>query len=86
MGESAVLKRRASGIFYGWVIVIISLVSITLIYGMRHSFSVFFPFTLDEFETSLTLHSPRLAGKNNRFKSIPSNDEDEDRTKNSKED
>lgn len=35
--------------FYGWVIVGISLVSMTLIYGIRHSFSVFFPSILDEF-------------------------------------
>ncbi len=35
--------------FYGWVIVGISLVSMTLIYGIRHSFSVFFPPILDEF-------------------------------------
>jgi len=36
-------------IFYGCVIVFVSLISMTLIYGMRHSFSVFFPFILDEF-------------------------------------
>ncbi len=35
--------------FYGWVIVGISLVGMTLIYGIRHSFSVFFPSILDEF-------------------------------------
>ena len=35
--------------FYGWVIVGTSLVSMTLIYGIRHSFSVFFPPILDEF-------------------------------------
>ena len=29
--------------FYGWVIVGTSIVSMTLIYGIRHSFSVFFP-------------------------------------------
>lgn len=35
--------------FYGWVIVGIAIVSMTLIYGIRHSFSVFFPSILDEF-------------------------------------
>jgi MFS family permease len=35
--------------FYGWVIVGTSLASMTLIYGIRHSFSVFFPPILDEF-------------------------------------
>jgi len=36
-------------LFYGWVIVGITAVSFTLIYGIRHSFSVFFPSILDEF-------------------------------------
>jgi len=40
---------KCPNFFYGWVIVTISLISMTLIYGMRHSFSVFFPFILDEF-------------------------------------
>lgn len=35
--------------FYGWVIVCIAIVSMTLIYGIRHTFSVFFPSILDEF-------------------------------------
>lgn len=35
--------------FYGWVIVIIAVIAMTLIYGIRHSFSVFFPSILDEF-------------------------------------
>ncbi|HEY82126.1 MAG TPA: MFS transporter [Dehalococcoidia bacterium] len=35
--------------FYGWVIVGITIISMTLIYGIRHSFSVFFPAILDEF-------------------------------------
>ena len=35
--------------FYGWIIVGITVVSMTLIYGIRHSFSVFFPSILDEF-------------------------------------
>jgi MFS family permease len=35
--------------FYGWVVVGITVVSVTLIYGIRHSFSVFFPSILDEF-------------------------------------
>jgi MFS family permease len=40
---------RGPHFFYGWVIVGINLVSMTLIYGIRHSFSVFFPPILDEF-------------------------------------
>jgi sugar phosphate permease len=36
-------------LFYGWVIVGISFVSTILIYGIRHSFSVFFPHILHEF-------------------------------------
>ena len=35
--------------FYGWVIVGITVVSTVLIYGIRHSFAVFFPPILDEF-------------------------------------
>ena len=35
--------------FYGWIIVGMSFISMTLIYGVRHSFSVFFPPILDEF-------------------------------------
>ena len=40
---------RRPPIFYGWVIVGIAIVSQTLIYGVRHSFSVFFSPILDEF-------------------------------------
>jgi len=35
--------------FYGWVVVGISLVSMTLIYGIRHSFAIFFSYILGEF-------------------------------------
>lgn len=35
--------------FYGWVIVGITVVSMILIYGIRHSFSIFFPSILNEF-------------------------------------
>ncbi len=35
--------------FYGWVIVGTAILGMTLIYGTRHSFSVFFPPILDEF-------------------------------------
>ena len=35
--------------FYGWVIVGIAIVNMALIYGIRHSFSVFLPPILDEF-------------------------------------
>ncbi|GAG03352.1 unnamed protein product, partial [marine sediment metagenome] len=40
---------RPQRIFYGWVIVGIAVISLTLIYGIRHSFAVFFPPILDEF-------------------------------------
>lgn len=43
-------QRRS--IFYGWVMVGISIASLTLVYGIRHSFSVFFPSILDEFSWS----------------------------------
>jgi len=35
--------------FYGWVIVVVCAILNTLAYGIRHSFSVFFPPILDEF-------------------------------------
>jgi MFS family permease len=35
--------------FYGWMIVAITVISMILIYGIRHSFSVFFAPILDEF-------------------------------------
>ncbi len=40
---------RRSRISYAWVIVGIVVISMTLIYGIRHSFSVFFPSILEEF-------------------------------------
>jgi len=40
---------RSPRLFYGWVIVGITVVSMVLIYGIRHSFSIFFPSILDEF-------------------------------------
>ena len=42
------MAKRPS-LFYGWIIVAIVFVSTTLIYGIRHSFAVFFPPILDEF-------------------------------------
>jgi len=42
------MTKRPS-FFYGWVIVCIAAVSMTLVMGVRHSFSVFFPPILDEF-------------------------------------
>ena len=41
--------ERQPRFFYGWAIVGITAVSLVLIYGIRHSFSVFFPPILDEF-------------------------------------
>jgi len=42
-----IVKR--SPFFYGWVIVGIGVIGMTLTYGTRHSFSVFFPAILNEF-------------------------------------
>ena len=36
-------------LFYGWIIVLITVIAMALVYGTRHSFSVFFPPILDEF-------------------------------------
>jgi hypothetical protein len=35
--------------FYGWVILAIAIFSMMLIYGIRHSFSIFFASILSEF-------------------------------------
>jgi sugar phosphate permease len=40
---------RRAGLSYAWVIVGIIIVSMMLIYGIRHSFAVFFPSILEEF-------------------------------------
>ena len=40
---------RCPRFFYGWIVVGYAVVSMVLIYGIRHSFSVFFPPILDEF-------------------------------------
>lgn len=45
------MKRRLP-FFYGWYLVVICFVSMTFIYGIRHSFSVFFSPFLDEFRWS----------------------------------
>lgn len=36
-------------LFYGWVLVLMALATMTLVYGIRHSFSVFFPPILADF-------------------------------------
>jgi sugar phosphate permease len=46
--EDLIMAKRPH-LFYGWVIVGITVVSLTLIYGIRHTFSIFFPSILDEF-------------------------------------
>ena len=38
--------------FYGWVVVGIAVITMTLVYGVRHSFAVFFPSILDQFSWS----------------------------------
>ena len=40
---------RHSPFFYGWVIIAVGMITGMLVYGARHSFSVFFPEILDEF-------------------------------------
>ena len=40
---------KSKPIFYGWIIVGVSTISMAVIYGIRSSFSVFFPPILDEF-------------------------------------
>jgi len=44
--------RRGSPIFYGWYLVGICILSMILIYGIRHSFAVFFSPILEEFRWS----------------------------------
>ena len=36
-------------LYYGWVIVGVAAFTMMLVYGIRHSFSVFFPSILDHF-------------------------------------
>ncbi|MBW1695652.1 MAG: MFS transporter [Deltaproteobacteria bacterium] len=36
-------------VYYGWIIVAVSAITMTLVYGVRHSFSIFFPSILNEF-------------------------------------
>ena len=43
---------RKSHIFYGWYLVAICIISMILIYGIRHSFAVFFSPILEEFRWS----------------------------------
>jgi len=40
---------RRPALFYGWVIVAVTVIGMLIIYGVRHSFSVFFVDILDEF-------------------------------------
>jgi len=44
--------KRTAPIFYGWYLVAICIVSMVLIYGIRHSFAVFFSPILEEFRWS----------------------------------
>jgi MFS family permease len=46
--ERISMSKRSS-FYYGWVIVGIAALTMTLVYGVRHSFSVFFPSILNEF-------------------------------------
>jgi MFS family permease len=41
--------NRHSSFFYGWVIIAVSIITSMLVYGVRYSFSIFFPEILDEF-------------------------------------
>ncbi|MDP6043301.1 MAG: hypothetical protein QF906_03870 [Dehalococcoidales bacterium] len=40
---------KRSRFFYGWVIVIVGVLIMTLAYGVRYSFSVFFSSLLEQF-------------------------------------
>jgi len=42
------LKKR-QGIFYGWVVLSVALITIVLGYGIRNTFSVFYPTIVEEF-------------------------------------
>jgi len=42
-------KGKYPAFYYGWVIIAVSILTNMLVYGVRHSFSVFFPEILDEF-------------------------------------
>src|SRR5512138_2994167 len=42
-------KNHEPSFFYGWVIVAVAVVTGTIVYGVRYSFSVFFPEILSEF-------------------------------------
>jgi MFS family permease len=41
--------KKKSSFFYGWVIIIVGIVTGMLVYGVRYSFSIFFPPILKEF-------------------------------------
>jgi len=43
---------RKPGLFYGWKIVCTGIIGMILIYGIRHSFAVFFTPILEEFKWS----------------------------------
>jgi MFS family permease len=47
-GEKGGVNRKPL-FFYGWVMVVISIIGMILVYGTRHSFSVLFPSILGEF-------------------------------------
>lgn len=57
-GNASRKRRRAQGVsgksrfFYGWIVVGISLLTLTISYGTRSSFSIFFVAMLDEFNWS----------------------------------
>ena len=41
--------NKHSSFFYGWVIIAVSVITGMLVYGVRYSFSIFFPEILNEF-------------------------------------
>ncbi|MBI2305638.1 MAG: MFS transporter [Chloroflexi bacterium] len=49
MQETTTVSVKKPGIFYGWVVVAVSFVTLAFGYGMRYSFPVFFVAMLDEF-------------------------------------
>ena len=42
-------RERASGLYYGWIIVIVAMVSMAFWYGIRSTFSIFYVALLEAF-------------------------------------
>jgi len=49
MERQKIVTKKRSGIFYGWVVLAVALVTLVLGYTIRNSFSVFYPAIVDTF-------------------------------------